>query len=200
VANDQNKKTFSRRGALTAISASVCAAMNLPRAARAASWCATPVAAESAARLFTKAQMETVAALSEIIIPADEHSPGAKAAGVDRFIDEIVAVSDQPTKDSWVAGLAAVDRLARTQFGKPFVSCSPDQQLEIVRKMSLGEANPSTLEERFFVSVKRATVDGYYNSEIGIHADLHYQGNTYLPEFKGCTHARPAAVSKPGRK
>jgi hypothetical protein len=68
----------------------------------------------------------------------------------------------------------------------------------MVRKMSLGEGNPSTLEERFFVAVKRATVDGYYNSEIGIHQDLQYQGNTFLPEFKGCTHASYDAVSKPG--
>jgi hypothetical protein len=33
---------------------------------------------------------------------------------------------------------------------------------------------------------KTATILGYYTSEIGIHQDLHYQGNKMLPEFVGC--------------
>jgi hypothetical protein len=32
------------------------------------------------------------------------------------------------------------------------------------------------------------TIDGYYTSEIGIKKELQYKGNTYLKEFKGCTH------------
>jgi hypothetical protein len=32
------------------------------------------------------------------------------------------------------------------------------------------------------------TIDGYYTSEIGIKQELKYKGNTYLKEFKGCTH------------
>jgi hypothetical protein len=32
------------------------------------------------------------------------------------------------------------------------------------------------------------TVNGYYSSEIGIHQDLEYQGNTYVAEFPECTN------------
>jgi hypothetical protein len=197
VPNDHSGKTVSRRRALAAISGSLCAAINLPRAAQAlpTSAVALPripqVAAnlsDSARPLFTTPQLETIAALSEVIIPADEHSPGARAARVDRFIAEIVGISDRPTIALWLSGLSAVDKLARAQWGKVFVDCSAEQQYEIVRRISLGERHPSTLEERFFVAVKQATVDGYYNSEIGIHEDLKYQGNTALAEFKGCTH------------
>jgi hypothetical protein len=40
--------------------------------------------------------------------------------------------------------------------------------------------------EKFFVTTKDATITGYYTSEIGIHKDLHYKGNQYVPEFLGC--------------
>ena len=40
--------------------------------------------------------------------------------------------------------------------------------------------------EAFFEATKQATVHGYYTSEIGIHQDLRYKGNTLLGEFVGC--------------
>jgi hypothetical protein len=207
VSNDRSGKTVSRRRALTAISSSVCAAINLTRAARALPRSAVALppipqvaanSSDSARTVFTAPQLETIAALSEIIIPADEHSPGAKVARVELFIAEIVGISDHATEEFWIAGLSAVDKLARAQWDKAFVDCNSDQQYEIVRKMSLGERHPSTLEERFFVAVKQATVEGYYNSKVGIHEDLQYQGNAVLAEFKGCTHRSHASVAKFG--
>ena len=44
---------------------------------------------------------------------------------------------------------------------------------------------------KFFESedaVKRATVDGYYMSKIGIHKELDYQGNAVLLDFEGSQH------------
>jgi hypothetical protein len=40
--------------------------------------------------------------------------------------------------------------------------------------------------EAFFAVTKRATVHGYYTSEIGIHKELKYKGNQVLAEFVGC--------------
>jgi len=40
--------------------------------------------------------------------------------------------------------------------------------------------------EAFFALTKRATIDGYYTSEIGIHRELRYKGNRILDEFVGC--------------
>ena len=42
------------------------------------------------------------------------------------------------------------------------------------------------LLEAFFADTKQATIHGYYTSEIGIHQDLRYKGNTLLGEFVGC--------------
>jgi hypothetical protein len=40
--------------------------------------------------------------------------------------------------------------------------------------------------EAFFATTQRATIHGYYTSEIGIHKDLRYKGNQILAEFQGC--------------
>lgn len=40
--------------------------------------------------------------------------------------------------------------------------------------------------EAFFATTKRATIHGYYTSEIGIHKELRYKGNQILGEFQGC--------------
>ena len=57
---------------------------------------------------------------------------------------------------------------------------------DALAKAAAGESDPHTEIERFFVVLKRITVDGYYTSEIGIRQDLNYKGNTYLDRFLGC--------------
>ncbi|MCZ2078739.1 MAG: hypothetical protein LC130_27550 [Bryobacterales bacterium] len=54
--------------------------------------------------------------------------------------------------------------------------------------MAANEAGPKTEAERFFAGPKLMTVNGYYNSAIGIHHELRYKGNRPQPEFRGWTH------------
>ena len=139
-------------------------------------------------RFFTEEENRTVIEMSERIIPADDSSPGAKAAKVNEYIDLIVSESPEPTKQTWREGLTAVNKMSRDKFGKSFSDATVDQQVELLKEISKNEKSPQTVEEKFFRTVKYATVDGYYTSEIGIHKELHYKGNTYLKEFTGCTH------------
>jgi hypothetical protein len=139
-------------------------------------------------RFFTEEENRTVIEMSERIIPADQSSPGAKEAKVNEYIDLIVSESPDPTKQTWREGLAAVNKMSRDRFGKTFTDATADQQVELLKEISKNENSPQTVEERFFRTIKYATVDGYYTSEIGIHKELHYKGNTYLKEFTGCTH------------
>jgi hypothetical protein len=140
------------------------------------------------AKYFAPQQVRTLEALSEAIIPADEHSPGARAARVWEYIDDLVADSDQTAKSFWTQSLAAIDKMAELEHGKKFAECAPEQQIALLENISRREENPGTPEEKFFVEIKKATVDGYYTSAIGIHQELEYQGNTALPDFPGCTH------------
>jgi hypothetical protein len=149
---------------------------------------ATAPAKAQPLKFFTEEESKTVLEMSERIIPADEHSPGAKEARVSEYIDLIVSESSDVTKQTWRAGLAAINKMSRDKFGKPFADASADQQTDLLKEISKNERSPQTLEERFFRTIKYATVDGYYTSEIGIHKELHYKGNAYLKEFTGCTH------------
>jgi len=147
-----------------------------------------PAAVPQALKFFTPAENRTVIEMSERIIPADDNSPGAKAANVAAYIDLVVSESTEATKETWREGLAAISKISNQKFAKDFADLSVGQQNELLSELSKNERNPQTTEERFFRTIKYATVDGYYTSEIGIKQELHYKGNSYLKEFTGCTH------------
>jgi hypothetical protein len=127
-------------------------------------------------RFFTKEENLLLDKLTEMIIPADEHSPGAQAAKVSLFADLMVDTSGDEVKTEWRNGL----RLMREEAARTSLEAA-------LAKSALHEDNPQTDLERFFKTLKGMTVNGYYTSAIGIHQDMQYQGNTYLPDYPGCT-------------
>jgi len=139
-------------------------------------------------KFFTEEENKTVIEMSERIIPADDHSPGAKAVRANEYIDLVVSESPETTRQAWREGLAAINKMSREEFGKPFAHASADQQIALLTDISKNERSPQTVEERFFRTIKYATIDGYYTSEIGIKRELQYKGNSFLKEFTGCTH------------
>ena len=139
-------------------------------------------------RFFTEAENRALIELSERIIPADDNSPGAREAKVSEYIDILVSLGNEQVKKNWRDGLAAINQMSRDRFGKEVADASVEQQVELLTALSRNEKSPQTVEEKFFKLVKNATIDGYYTSEIGIHKELKYRGNTYLKDFIGCTH------------
>lgn len=147
---------------------------------------------------LSPAQYATVDAVAETIIPADAHSPGAKAARVADYVDLLLNESDAATKEGWASGLAALDAASGERYKAPFAKITAAQQLEMLTALSANEASPQTPLEQFFTATKDATIRGYYTSEIGIHKELQYKGNQFLPEFVGCTHPEHGYVP-PGK-
>ena len=141
---------------------------------------------------FSKSQLRLVDALTEVIIPTDDHSPGAQAAKVARYIDVTLADGPRAAQKTWRSGLQAVSKSAKKRFKRDFADCDAEQQDEVVAEMARNEGAPATDLERFFAVLKRSTLDGYYTSKIGIHEDLNYQGNSALADFPGCTHPEHA--------
>lgn len=193
----EKRSQLSRRTALKIIAGSVSVSSAGPLL-KGASGCALAhhsaanVAADSlpyVPKFFNPQQMKTLDLLSEVIIPQDDHSPGASAARVCDYIDVITAESvDHDAKALWVDGLAAIDKAAEDAYSRKFSDCTGEQQFALLEKISAHEEHPVTIEERFFVAMKSATIRGYYTSSIGIHKDLEYLGNEFLLEFPGCQH------------
>jgi Gluconate 2-dehydrogenase subunit 3 len=137
-------------------------------------------------QFFTRAEFAMVDELSEMIIPTDDHSPGARAAKVAAYIDKTLGETlEVETKQLWRAGLKSIDALARDMHGKPFMSAEPDRRLAVLERIAQNETDPQKPEEKFFVELKSRVAHAYYTSKIGLRDELEYKGNTYLREFAG---------------
>jgi hypothetical protein len=133
-----------------------------------------------AARFLTPAEFALLDELTEIIIPTDEQSPGARAARCAGEIDRRLSESFEPDWPAkWRTGLLAVDDLSRELNGKRFMQATPAERLAVVTRMAASETDPKTPVEKFFGELKGATVGAYYTSKIGIHVDQQYKGNVY---------------------
>jgi len=137
-------------------------------------------AADYRPAFFTAEEITQLDNIMEMIIPADQHSGGARAARVSYFADRMVSTGSEVGKTEWREGL----RLLRQEAANSTPAA-------VLARAAAGETRPQTDLERFFVTLKQMTVNGYYSSEVGIHQELDYQGNTYVAEFPGCTQDLP---------
>ena len=148
-----------------------------------------PAAAASAPRFFTKEELALLDELAETIIPADGHSPGARAAKVAGYIDGRLAEAYLPVEvdvqQRWRDGLRRVDVLSQEMNGAAFLAASPEKRVAVLTRMAASEKDPQTAEEKFFRELKATTILGYYTSEIGIHQEMEYKGNTLQQEYAG---------------
>ena len=163
-------------------------AISIPLAGLAnAAGAATGEAAQWKAPLFfTREEFAMVDEISEMIIPTDEHSPGARAAGCAAYIDARLAESwtDEP-KTQWRDGLKAIDAISQEMHGKPFMQATPEQRIAVLTRISKNEMDAKKPEEHFFREIKGRTVHAYYTSKIGIHQEMEYKGNVPIKEFVG---------------
>jgi hypothetical protein len=194
----EHTSTVTRRDAIKSLALGVGGALAAPRLSEAAWAQAVAVRQQGAGtaaglQFFTEAQHRTVDVLSELIIPTDEHSPGASAAKVADFIDLLLSGVSDEDQTIWQRGLEALDKTAKGRWKHPFADCTVEQQTMLLTEMSRREDEPRTALEKLFVELKERTIQGYYTSEIGIHQELGYKGNQFLEEFVGCTHPEHGA-------
>src|SRR5437867_13446861 len=83
-------------------------------------------------RALTPDQANLVATIADHILPETD-TPGARAVGVHRFIDAMLAESyPAEERQRFVAGLADVDRRARSTNGRTFLECPAAEQLALL--------------------------------------------------------------------
>lgn len=98
-------------------------------------------------RVLSAAQLEMVAVIADHIIPPTD-TPGARAAGVHRLVDTLLADHyGAAERDRFVAGLRAANVRAIRTYGVPFLRCSAAQQLDFVTALD-AEAYPATAAAR----------------------------------------------------
>lgn len=181
-----NDAELSRRDMIKLSAGAVIAASVVGLDAKAAAQTAGAASQAKAPLFFTPEEFALVDELSELIIPADDHSPGARAAQVAAYIDFRLSESwEEEPKKLWRDGLKLVEQLSNEMHGKSFLQSSPEQRIALMTRISENEMKASKPEEIFFKELKSRTASAYYTSKIGIHTEMEYKGNTYLKEFVG---------------
>ena len=140
-------------------------------------------------RVFTPSQNDAVVVLTELIIPETD-TPGAKAARVNRFIDNVLAAATPAEREKFLSGLAWIDERSLSLYKKNFASASLADQTALLTRLS--EEGQQAPEDRagseFFRAIKAMTISGYYTSEIGLRQELGDDGQLFLATFPGCDH------------
>jgi hypothetical protein len=138
---------------------------------------------------LTAQQRQLAAALSDLIIPADEHSPAASAVGVVDFIDEWISApypQQRQDRKTVLHGFVWLDGEARHRSEQPFAKLHEAQQRAICDRICDASRAPADLKgpAQFFATYRNLTVAGFYTSAAG-RKDLQYLGNVPLQHFDG---------------
>ena len=134
----------------------------------------------NAEQLFNEHEMETIAALSVVILPPKEPHGGPIEAGVPDLV-EFMGKDIPSMGPILLGGLMWLDHKSNTEFGSEFKSATLEQKKQICDQICWHDTgkplNQQPLEIQFFALMRNLTLTGYYTSKVGI-ADLGYKGNT----------------------
>jgi len=138
---------------------------------------------------MTAPQRRLAAALCDLIIPADEHSPAASAVGVVDFLDEWISApypKQREDRDTVLNGFTWLDGEARRRFEQPFAKLHDAQQRTICDRICNASRAAADLQQpaQFFATYRNLTAAGFYTTLAG-RKDLQYIGNVALTHFDG---------------
>ena len=145
------------------------------------------VAASYQPKIFNPHEWKTVHTLSGLIIPADERSESATAAGVPEFIDDWLDLQRGDLLSSIRGGLAWLDIECNRLFGTDFIASTAGQQEQILDRIAYPKnaAPEDTSVVAFFNHFRDLVVSGFFTSATGI-KDLPYLGNEPQSDWQGC--------------
>lgn len=177
--NQSAQPDLSRRNLLksvglvgAAVSASaVIAADSAPQRTAEANSAIHAIPAREALEVLTAAEVETLEAICDCLIPSDTSGPGAKEARAVHYIDRSLASHNLADRESYMIGLNTINEYALKTRRKSFHLLNRDQQNSILRAIQENKLDgfvPSAAG--FFSMVRNHTIDGTF-------CDPYYGGN-----------------------
>lgn len=124
---------------------------------------------------LTAVEGDLLDAIIARLIPGDALGPGAREAGVLRYIDRALGGALASSREAYRSGLAAFDRYCRMSRGKPFTDLPPGDQDAVLTDIQTGASSTagagfSGSPTQFFTMVLSHTRQGMFG-------DPHYGGN-----------------------
>jgi len=115
-------------------------------------------------------QLRTLEAFIDRLIPRDENGPGAVDAGAQNYIDRQLAGYLSGEKETFIAGLEAVDAYARRTHGSALADLSAEKRDEVLTAIDTNRAEGLPTGRAFFNRARRLTLEGMFG-------DPYYGGN-----------------------
>ena len=164
-----------------------------------------PAAPPMLPRLLDNHQRQTLASLSEMLVP------GAVAAGVVALLDRVLAVESAARRRQFLNALGAFEREARESHGARWIDLDEPTRVAVLQRASAGaEARPlppawtrgeplvfaptdppppATFRDHF-THLRTVVANAYYSTEPGM-KELGWRGRVAWPELPVCTHLDP---------
>lgn len=138
---------------------------------------------------LSEPQRQTVTALVDLILPADDRSPAASAVGVPAFIDEWISAPyaiQQADRPVILEGLAWLDTESQKRFQTAFAQLDASRQSQIADDICHVPSAKTGFESaaKFFHLFRNLTLGGYYTSPAGM-KDVGFIGNVARTRFDG---------------
>jgi len=132
-------------------------------------------------RKLNATELATLAALCDMIIPADEKSPSASKVGAPAYINEYVSAPQDNSARDLIrvrGGVSWLNLESQKRFGKVFTGLTNAQKTAICDDICYPpKAKPEFLTgARFFSLVRNLTATAFYTTDEGM-KDIGYIGN-----------------------
>ncbi|MDQ2077061.1 gluconate 2-dehydrogenase subunit 3 family protein [Marinimicrobium sp. ABcell2] len=119
--------------------------------------------------VLTDSEVKLLDEVAETILPETPDSPGAKAAKVGEFMQEMVsAYYDLLDQQIFLNGLATFQQRVTERYSASFLSVSASQRKEFL--LTLEQDSDAT----YYQMIKQLAVWGYFSSEVGVKQALRF--------------------------
>jgi gluconate 2-dehydrogenase gamma chain len=120
---------------------------------------------------LTAAEADLLEAIVGRLIPSDDHGPGAIEARAAHYIDRALGGALASSRQAYTAGLAALDRYARSSRGAAFAQLSRTDQDSVLIDVETGAATGFTGSSAAFFNLLLT------HTHQGTFGDPYYGGN-----------------------
>ncbi len=122
-------------------------------------------------RALTPHEADLLDRIAELMVPSDEHGPGATEAKAVRYIDRALAGALADQREAYTIGLTALERYARQTRGAPFLQLAETQQISLLIDVESGTATGANVgfassSAQFFALVRGHVMQGTFGDPV----------------------------------
>ena len=137
-------------------------------------------------RILSDKQKNSLAALSDMLLPPEGGMPAPSQMGIVKFLDEWVSapyVQQQQQQPLILNGLTKLDVDSQAKYGQNFLELSGDRRRMMLDSFA-ADTDENSTGRQFFKLLRYLVIGGYYTSDVGLRA-IGYIGNVPSRNYGG---------------